>query len=134
MNTTTQIPNDAALPGLTVIHTKGLARALPALDLDGCAVELSLCGYSPGSRATFEVRAGQRHFAVKAFADDPAPEAALYEALAAAGRADNARVYVPPLLAWNRELRLLAIGWLEGPTMNKLRKCGQIGRASCRER
>ncbi|HEY6170236.1 MAG TPA: phosphotransferase [Verrucomicrobiae bacterium] len=129
MKATAELPNDPALPGLAAIRAEGLARALPELGLDGCADELSLCGYSAGSRATFEVRVGQGHFAVKAFADDPAPEAALYEALAAARRANGTNVHAPPLLAWNRDLRLLAIGWLEGPTMNELRKSGQGQRA-----
>src|SRR2546426_6378902 len=35
--------------------------------------------------ATFEVRAGDRHFALKLYAEDPEPEAELYEALAAVG-------------------------------------------------
>ncbi len=48
MNPTTDLPDDAALRG-----------------------------YSPGARATLEVRVGQRRFAVKAYADDPTPEVVL---------------------------------------------------------
>src|SRR5207247_691384 len=71
-------------------------------------VEFLLRGYTPGSRATFEARAGGRRVAVKAYAEDPAPEAALYEALAAAGLGGVSDVRVPPLLAWERDLRGLA--------------------------
>src|SRR5206468_9054343 len=53
----------------------------------GCPVELALRGYTPRSRATFEVRVGRHRFAVKAYANDPGREAALYKALGAAGLA-----------------------------------------------
>src|SRR5207247_10170188 len=92
-------------------------------------VEVVLRGYTPGSRATFEARAGARRVAVKVYAEDPAPEAALYEALAAAGLGDESDVRVPPLLAWERDLRVLVIGWLEGPTARDLVRSGQGRRA-----
>src|SRR5439155_1130318 len=79
----------ARLPGLMAIRDSGLARAIPALALEqgGVGAELVLCGYHPGARATLDARVGQRRFAIKTFADDPAPEAALYQALGAAGLA-----------------------------------------------
>jgi hypothetical protein len=115
--------DDPALPGLAAIRDTGLAKAVPALTLDDGPVELLLRRYRPGLRATYEARAGQRHFAVKAYALDPAPEVELYEALARAG------VCVPPLLAWDRELRLVIIGWLGGPTAHQLVKDRQGTRA-----
>jgi hypothetical protein len=121
---TTELPDDPALPALAAIRTAGLAGVLPALGLESHPVELVLCGYSPGSRATLEARAGPRRFAVKAYAEDPAPEAALYEELAAAGLAGDSGARVPPLLAWNRDLKLLVIGWLEGRDANELVKDG----------
>src|SRR5213076_1759372 len=66
-------------PALAAIRALGLAVAIPALGLDDRPVELTLRGYTPGSRATFEVRAGGRHFALKLYAEDPEPEADLYE-------------------------------------------------------
>src|SRR5262249_22373813 len=36
---------------------------------------------------------------------------------------------VPPLLAWERDLRLLVVGWLEGPTAFDLIEQGQGDRA-----
>lgn len=36
---------------------------------------------------------------------------------------------MPLLLGWNRELRMLAIGWLEGPTAKELIEQGQGWRA-----
>src|SRR5207247_10453477 len=75
--------------------------------------------------ATLDARGGQRRFAVKTFADDPAPEAALYQALGAAGLAGDSGARVPPLLAWDHDLRVLVIGWLEGPTAHDLVKQGQ---------
>ena len=36
---------------------------------------------------------------------------------------------MPPLLAWERDLRLLVIGWLEGPTLEELIEQGQGQRA-----
>jgi|SRR5690349_6674781 len=123
------IPDDPALPALAAIRTAGLAAAIPSLGLKGGPVELLLRGYTRGSRATFEARVGQRRFAVKAYADDPTPEAELYDALAAAGLAGEAGARVPPLLAWERDLRVLVIGWLEGPTANELVKRGEGSRA-----
>jgi len=119
---TTELPDDPALPALAAIRALGLAAAIPALGLDDRPVELTLRGYTPGSRATLEVRAGDRHFALKLYAEDPAPEAELYEALAAVGLVGAGPVRVPPLLARDRTLQVLAIGWLEGPTAQELLK------------
>src|SRR5213078_4842026 len=63
------------------------------------------------------------------FADDPEPEAALYQALGAAGLAGDSGARVPPLLAWEHGLRVLVIGWLEGPTARDLVRSGQGRRA-----
>src|SRR5437762_11116394 len=100
MNPTATLPDDPRLPGLMAIRDRGLARAIPALGLEqgGEGLELELCGYHRGARATLEARVGRRRFAVKAFADDPAPEAALYQALGAAGLAGDSGARVPPLL------------------------------------
>jgi hypothetical protein len=129
VKTTTELPEDPGLPALLAIRTAGLARTFPALGLDDHAVELSLCGYTRGKRATIDARVGHRHFAVKAYAEDSASEAALYEALASAGLASESGVRVPPLLAWERDLRVLVIGWLEGPTAEQLLRDGQGARA-----
>ena len=135
MNPTTDLPDDAALPGIVamralgVSRALGLARALLALGLEDAPVAMNLVGYSPGSRATLEVRVGQRRLAVKAYAEDPTPEAVLYQALAAAGLSGDSGVRVPPLLAWDRDLRVLVIGWLEGPPAYDLVKQGQGQRA-----
>jgi len=131
MNPTATLPDDPRLPGLMAIRDRGLARAIPALGLEqgGEGVALELCGYHPGARATLEARVGRRRFAVKAFADDPAPEAALYQALGAAALAGDSGARVPPLLAWDHDLRVLVIGWLEGPTTHQLVKQGQGRRA-----
>lgn len=128
MKATSRLPDDPALPGLAAIRAKGLAAAVPALGLDSAA-ELELCGYSRGRRATLEVRAGERHLAIKIYAYDPAPEAKLYEALAARGLAGSAGVRVPRLLAWVPDLNLLAISWLEGRTAHELLRAGEGGRA-----
>lgn len=134
MKPTREIPEDAALPGLAVIRQRGLARALPTLGLRG-SVELVMRGHTKGKRMTLEARCGDLRFAVKACDDDPTPEALLYQELAVQGlaprlaRACTAGVRVPPLLAWDRTLRLLASGWLEGPAVNDLIKEGQGERA-----
>jgi len=129
MKPTTSLPDDPALPALMAIHASGLADVMPALDLQGQPVELVLRAYKPGSYATLEARTGSRHFAVKICAQQPAEEAAVYEALATAGLAGQSGVRVPPLLAWARERRMLVIGWLDGPTAHELIKSGQGKRA-----
>src|SRR5437764_7706218 len=127
MNQTATLPDDPRLPGLMAIRDRGLARAIPALGLEQGeeGVALELCGYHPGARATLDARVGRRRFAVKAFADDPAPEATLYQALSAAGLAGDSGARVPPLLAWDHDLRVLVSGWLEGPTTRQLVHHGQ---------
>ena len=126
---TDDLPDDPAMPALAAIRAAGLAGAIRVPGLGDGPVEFLLRGYTPGSRATFEARAGARRVAVKAYAEDPAPEAALYEALAAAGLGGESDVRVPPLLAWERDLRVLVIGWLEGPTARDLVRSGQGRRA-----
>ena len=137
MRARTEIPEDPALPGLAAIRAVGLARAIPVLGLADDPVELVLRGYTPGERATFEAHVGSRRLAVKAYASDPASEAALYGALHTAGIAGPSGVRVPPLLAWERGLRVLVIGWLEGPTANELvkrgegKRAGELARCGC---
>ena len=126
---TDDLPDDPAMPALAAIRAAGLAGAIRVPGLGDGPVEFLLRGYTPGSRATFEARVGGRRVAVKAYAEDPAPEAALYEALAAAGLGGVSDVRVPPLLAWERDLRVLVIGWLEGPTARDLVRSGQGRRA-----
>src|SRR3989449_253570 len=126
---TNDLPDDPAMPALAAIRAAGLAGAIRVPGLGDGPVEFLLRGYTPGSRAPFEARVGGRRVAVKAYAEDPAPEAALYEALAAAGLGGESDVRVPPLLAWDRDLRVLVIGWLEGPTLGELVKGGQGKRA-----
>ena len=129
MKRTTDLPDDPALPGLVAICTAGLAAAMPELGLGDGPIDLMLCGYTPGSRATLEVRTEDRRFAVKAYADDPASEVVLYQAFAAAALAGTSGGGVPRLLAWEPDLRLLAISWLEGTPANRLIKAGQGQRA-----
>ena len=38
-------------------------------------------------------------------------------------------LFVPPLLFWERELRVMVLGWLEGPTAQQLVESGQGERA-----
>jgi len=129
MTVTTDLPVDPALPGLAAIRAKGLAGAIPELGLDDRPVELQLCSHAPGSRATFEVRAGERRFALKLYADDAASEAELYGALTRAGLAGDRGARVPRLLTWERDLGVLALGWLEGQPANDLIKSGRGARA-----
>ena len=127
MRTTSEIPDDPALPALVAIRASGLAGAIPCLGLEGCPVRLELRRYHPACRATLEARVGYRRLAVKAYADDPADEVRLYQALAAAGLAGDSGIRAPSLLAWDRELRVLVISWLEGPTAQQLVERG-LGR------
>ncbi len=129
MKSTTELPDDPALPALAVIGKKGLEAAIPALGLDGESVDLLLRRYHPCTRATLEARAERRRFAVKVYAEDPASEAALYEALASVGLTGDSAVRVPPLLVWERQLRVLVLGWLEGPTAAQLLEQDQGERA-----
>ena len=120
-----ELPDDAALPALAAIRSCGLAGAMPTLGLGDCSVQLLMRRYHSGRRAAVEARAGPHHFALKLYAEDPSAEAAVHEALAAAGLAGDSGVRVPPLIAWDRRLRVLVIGWLDGPSVADLIKSGQ---------
>jgi predicted transcriptional regulator len=130
MKPTNVLPDDPGLPGLRSIRERGLRPLLPGVELDDEAIELTLCGYSRGLRATLEVRCGTRQFTVKCYARDPSAEAGFYAAMGRAGLcADDSPVRVPRLLHWDPGLRLMAIGWLSGPTAGELIANGQGARA-----
>lgn len=123
------LPDDPGLPALEAIQATGLTGAIPVLDLNGHPVELALLGYTPGRRATIEVRAGNRRYVIKAYAEDPALEAELYESFAASEVVRDSAIHVPQLLSYDATLRALAIGWLEGQTLGRLIKNEQGIRA-----
>jgi len=124
-----EFPDDPALPALGAIRAVGLARAIPSLRLPDGPVEFILRAYKPGARVTFEACTESRRFAVKAYASGAASEAALYHALHGAGLAGESGARVPPLLAFERDLQVVVIGWLEGPTASDLVKRGEGRRA-----
>ena len=117
---TLSLPGDPALPGLETLREYGLAETLPELDLGDLAVELRLCNYVEGSRVTFEARAEGRRFAIKMYADDATLEATLYRKLARVGLASEVGARVPRLLAFDPDLHLLAMSWLDGKTASRL--------------
>lgn len=126
------LPDDPALPALAALRTAGLGAVLPTLELASePPAQLRVCGYTPGSRVTLDAQVGQRRIAIKVYADDAEREVALYQALATAGFGEGGRAgaRVPPLLAWEPALQVLAIGWLDGPPANQLVKEGQGRRA-----
>jgi len=129
MESTGRLPEDPALPALEAIRIKGLARAIPGLELDNDPVELRLCNYVAGSRATFEARVGDRRFAVKAYAEDPAPEAQLYRRLSRMGLGGDFGARVPKLITTSRELKVLVMSWLEGRPLSHLVRRGLGERA-----
>src|SRR2546430_15156047 len=129
MESTGRLPDDPALPALEAIRMKGLARAIPGLELDNDPVELRLCNYVAGSHATFEARVGDRRFAVKAYAQDPAPEVQLYRSLSRMGLAGDFGARVPNLITTSRELKDLGMSRLEGRPLSYLGRRGPGARA-----
>jgi len=117
----TDLPHDGALPALGAIATSGVRGALPFLELRAGAIEVTMRGYTEGKRITLEVRTGDRRVAVKAYCTPPELEAKLYATLA--GSAGS--VHFPHLIGWDRDLRVLAIEWLEGPSLLTLIKNGE---------
>ena len=104
MPSTAELPDDPRLPALAAIRDR-LGQVIPERELGDGPVEIRLCNHVPGSRATFEVRAGERRFAVKAYAEDPTPEAELYRHLARVGLAGVSSARVPRLVAGSRRQR-----------------------------
>ena len=116
--TIAELPGDPALPASKELRAASQAGKLPAFG--GRPVEFLVRSYKPGKRVVLEMRAAHRRFAVKVYSSDPELEAELYQALAAAGLAGDSAVRVPPLLVYERNLRMVVIGWLEGPTAREL--------------
>lgn len=121
----TELPDDKAIPAFRAIATSGVRGAFPFLHLDGDAVEVTLRGYAAGKRATLEVRSPGVRVAVKAYDAPPDEEARLYATL----EGGRGGVRVPRLLGYDRDLRVLALEWLEGPTLQTLIKDGHGRRA-----
>src|SRR5256886_15216693 len=109
--------DDPALPALEILRDTGLADAFPELRLGDIPPDLRLCNYVPGSRATFEIRAGDRRFAVKMYVDDPSSEVQLYRKLARLGLSKDFGARAPRLLAWDPELKMIVTRWLVRPTV-----------------
>jgi len=139
MGRTLTLPQDSALPALGRLLAVGLAAVLPALGIDNDGsrslnpeerrYELRLRAHKPGRHATLEARTADRHLAVLVYAKRPELEVELYPALAAEGLTSGSGARVPGLLTWDPELRLLALEWLEGPTVSDLLKRGEGERA-----
>jgi Phosphotransferase enzyme family len=121
-----ELSQDPALPALGAFRSVGLAAALPGLALThDKPVEVRLCNYVVGSRATFEVRTGDRRFALKLYAEDPSREVELYRRLARAGFARDYGARVPRLLVSDARLQVLVLTWFEGPTASSLIRDGK---------
>lgn len=119
------LPDDPGLPALAAIRASSVAKTIPALGLDGRSTEVTLCGYTAGRRATLQVRTGDRRIAVKAYSESPELEALLYAALSGG----YGGLHVPRLLAWDPQLRVVALEWLDGPSLSSRIEDGQGRRA-----
>ena len=128
MPSTAELPDDPRLPALAAIRDR-LGQVIPERELGDGPVEIRLCNHVPGSRATFEVRTGERRLALKAYAEDPTPEAELYRHLARVGLAGVSSARVPRLLAVHPTLRVLVMEWLDGPSLSQLVRRGDGERA-----
>jgi hypothetical protein len=122
-----QLPDDPSLPGLRKIMTRELTDTMPGLELEQAT--LWIRNYVPGSRATLEARVADRRFVIKIYADDPSGEAEVYRRLALLGLAGDFGPRVPRMLGWDRDQKIIILGWLGGPSMSQLVKNGQGRRA-----
>src|SRR5262249_8473980 len=132
MRKLSEIPHDSGLPALVAILAVGLAAAVPGLGLDDDdIVGIDLLAHKPDSRPTLGLltRDG-RHWAPKARAQAPSHEDPPHQAPAASGLCGDSGDRAPPLLFWDRDLRLLVFGWLEGKTAHQLLREGQGERAA----
>jgi len=127
---TRSLPDDPDLPGLSAIRSSGIERVLPELEPVDDPAALEIRAYKPARRITLELRTPSRRVAIKAYERSPAAEVALTETFASAGLTGGAGARVPRVVAWKRDLRLLVIEWLEGPTASDLLKLGQGERAA----
>jgi hypothetical protein len=125
---TNELPDDPVLQGLGAIRRLGLAAVLPALAIgDSDPVDLRVLAYKPRKRIALRAMVRNRCFIVKINAKDTSAEVGLHQAFGAHGITDHGEDRVPALLAHDLDLRVMALGWLEGSTTAHLLRHG-LGR------
>lgn len=92
--------------------------------------EVLLLKHRPGSRCSFRVDLDGEPVALKAYADDPSPLADLLLRFERSGLATGRGATAHPLLGFDRALRFIVTGWLDGPSGSELISSGAGERAA----
>jgi hypothetical protein len=124
------IPSDPRIPALCAIHEHGLGPMLDGVGVSGGRLELRSLKHHSGSRCTLRLDIDGQRMALKVYADIPSSLADLLRRFEREGLATGQAPTVPPLLAFDSSLRLIAAGWLDGPSGEELIASGAGGRTA----
>jgi hypothetical protein len=133
------LPRDPDIPALEEIRRRGIEEVFAEAGLSQ-ATAVRVARHHPGLRCTLVARVrgrsesgsgAARAAVVKAYAykEDPWPLVDLLERWADGGPAGGSVPTVPPLLAFDSRLALVATGWLDGPSAEELIASGKGERA-----
>jgi hypothetical protein len=124
------LPTDPSIPALCAIHDQGLGPVLDQLGLRGRSAEIRSLKHHAGSRCTLRLDLDGQRMALKVYADDPFPLAALLRRFEREGLATGRAPTVTPLLGFDRSLRLIVTAWLDGPSGKELIASGAGAQAA----
>jgi hypothetical protein len=124
------LPDDAGIPALATVASRGIAGVLADLGVSGPAGDdVAVLKYHAEERCTFFAPTASGGVAVKAYAHDPAPVVAVLRGLEQRGLASGVAPTAAPLVAWDRALRLVVTQWFDAPSAVELITAGAGGRA-----
>jgi hypothetical protein len=103
---------------------------LDRVGLSARGAEAQLLKHHPGKRCTLRIDLDGEPVALKLYADDPSPLADLLRRFELVGLATGRGPTVHPLLGFDGVLRIIATGWLHGPSGSELISGGAGERAA----
>jgi hypothetical protein len=114
------LPIDAAPPALDAARAHGLATILGRSGLHLAPAHVVVLKHRPGHRCTVLLEAPDRRVVFKAYATDPSPIAEVLRHLSERGLGSGRPPTIAPVEAFDRDLRFLVTGWLDGPRAREL--------------
>jgi hypothetical protein len=124
------LPEDAGIPALAAVASRGIAAVLADLGVSGLAGDdVAVVKYHAAERCTFFAPTASGGVAVKAYASDPAPVVAVLTGLAQRGLASGVAPTAAPLVAWDPALRLVVTEWFDAASAVELITAGAGSRA-----
>jgi hypothetical protein len=124
------LPEDAGIPALAAVASRGIAAVLADLGVSGPASDdVAVVKYHAAERCTLFAPTASGGVAVKAYASDPEAVVAVLTGLARRGLASGVPPTATPLVAWDPALRLVVTEWFDAPSAVELIAAGAGSRA-----